>query len=246
MNTKIIDEVHFEFNIAVNELKQLSKKQPINPDCVRLSSNIYENGLFLDSIGFKNIKSAVEAKKQTEIISNNGSNNKNLILNSEQIRKSINRYNKSFPSNKFILYYQVLNILKKYNLFLGHSNIFNGNMPQKNILEIKDFCKIEGSNSDITGVDIESPLCMHNGSMLNQYHAIPNFYICAPKSNFLLNNTVIIGNEIVMNNSFTKTKLTEKLKYSNELQNPIILAPVPTTIGTVGFIIVTKCYEKTT
>jgi hypothetical protein len=243
MNT--IELIHNEFDTSVDKLLQLVEDNNIKADSLVEKEindkNKLENSEFLLKIGFNNVPVVKE-------INDLNSFNKKILLTKEKIIQKntnlsfvVSKYKKSFPEYKFILLSQIYNICEKYNLYIAHSSLYKGNIPQKNIDELKRFPFDEYFNEKYYFyIDKSKPLCDQINNNSSKYI---KYYICASYNDFLIDkNTHIIGKEIFKNEKYEKPSF--KLLKPKKVPDPIILipvniSPIPTTTD-IGFLVNTK------
>ena len=246
---KIVERIHEEFDTATKQLINISilTKQKSETLIIPKLDKLVKDGIFLNDIGFVNVNIAKDASKYKSISKKTVEDKQNLLKQSKEIDETITEYKKLFPFHKFISYSQVLKILEKYNLYLGHSSIYKGVIPEKNIHEIKLFPIDRLPNFLIPNINIKEPLCVAE-STTNNFNIVDrrskpaiNFYICAPETNFILNNILKIGHELVKDGEFNQKSFKELRKIKKLApKDPIVLVPVKTTLDMLGFMIVTK------
>jgi len=255
--TNIVDIIHKEFDTAVDKLLCISeelKKRATSIDILE-EDELVNDGKFLSQIGFGNVNVAKHAENFLEENKSIENEKSSLENKSTSISQDVQFYANLFPFHKFILHSQVLQILEKYNLSIGYSELYKGSIPQKNIDEIKDFMKhIERAQERhsrlytslyreefMFDVNLREPLCAQD-----TYHDrtnFPKFYICAPKKDFVSGSNIHhVGREIFKNNDYTHSSMLQKLRETRQkrIEDPIILLPVGTSLNQVGFIVVTK------
>ena len=257
-----VELIHAEFDTAVDRLVEISNTSIKQSESLKTSerNQVIDDGEFLRSIGFGNVKSAVEAE---EFSLNNrkilGEKNE-LSEKSSKIERTIKIYSQFFPFHKFILYSQVIAILEKYNLYLGPSQLYKGDIPEKNIQEMKEFMKYcnELKNRDYSSIlrssdstdvfirlDENKPLCSYENRKASRYTSTssPVFYICAPKKDFKNDSNIkCIGKEIYKS-EYSIPSISEAaaiIQSRQQVKDPIILTPVTTKFEQPGFIISTK------
>jgi hypothetical protein len=113
--------------------------------------------------------------------------------------EEINRFKKLYPNNRLIAYAQIDEILKRWDLYMGISTKFVGEIPTENAKQIADYIKLGNSlgssktRHDYFGYSttydykyIEYRIDQPTFSPRNpsKESSIPNLYICAPMDNF--------------------------------------------------------------
>jgi hypothetical protein len=150
--TPTVEEIHAEFDNAENKIlaeceKILSELQIPTQTQIERKSNL------MLQLGFKNsetVKQAEELEKQRKIIENT------IKISSKQAEK-IKYFKQKYPLQKFITINELERICNKYNLI--HAPIANyiKDVPEKNLLEIKNCKKLDqfdiGKNEYIIFVD---------------------------------------------------------------------------------------------
>lgn len=244
-----IEMIHRDFDTAVETLvkiadeKQKSASQLNEPK----PQSDYEDGKFLESIGFVNTVKAIKAK--------DFDSGKGKIVNvktasakeSKAIMNIIQKYQTIFPFHKFILYSQVINICEKYNLFLAPVEMYKGDIPSKNIEELKNFdFKTYKSSGCVPNIDGNEPICAQ-ALQINKYNTeYIKMYICAPRAEFIVGkNTLCIGKELYNDHNASEHSLKHPFKFKAQLKpapkDPIVLIPVQAfELGQIGFIVNTK------
>jgi hypothetical protein len=236
---EIIKKIHAEFDnsttILINIVEKEKNLHGIDDPA------ILDSAEKLKSIGFSNTKIV----KETEDLLNEY---KQTIEHKEfykNLSKVVNEYSKRFPKHKFILYSQVEKILEKYNLYLGYSELYNGDIPEKNIYELIEFNEKYKHNIDSSKFkyfDAKNiPLC---GADLNtikysEANEKTQYYICAPKKDF--QNKIKTFKREVYEPNYNLWLSNIELDAYIKARDPIILLPVKTyKLNTIGFVIVTK------
>jgi len=233
-----IQLIHNEFDTSVDKLLKISEgiqEKVLGLKNPEISSEI-EDGDFLKQIGFINTKKAQKSSNFSLIKDKILTDKTYLSEKADNIYDAVKKYQKHFPFHKFILYSQVIKILQKYNLFLGMAHLFKGDIPNKNIKEIKNFIN-KKPDKNIFIYHKFGPICINNGKD-GQFQ--PQMYICAPKTDFKSGkNIYTIGNEIYEYNDLSLADFKIEL-LRKKLEDPIILTPVITKLDQVGFIVITK------
>jgi len=238
---EIIKKIHDEFDnstsILISIVEAEKKKNSYSID----DPSLLDSTEKLKSIGFSNTK----VVKETEELLNKY---KQTIEQKEffiKLSKIVNLYSERFPGYKFILYSQVEKILEKYNLYLGYSELYNGDIPQKNIYELLEFNEkfkdnissskfkfFNAKNIPLCGIDLNSITRNGEGEKIQ-------YYICAPKNDF--QNNIKTFKREVYEPQYKLWLTNAELKSYYEVKDPIILFPVKTySLNTIGFIVVTK------
>lgn len=249
-----IELIHRDFDTAVEvlvkiaERKQLSAKQMNEPK----PEEDYEDGKFLKSIGFSSTEIAIKADafdfSKGKIITIKNANEEEAKV----IQQLIQKYQKIFPFHKFILYSQVLAICEKYNLYLAPAGLYKGEIPRKNIEELKKFdFKTFENNKILPSLKTSEPICVQdlNSYEYNSYYSStqghkPSTYICAPLNDFVQRDDVLrIGKELYIDSDVNHS-LKKWVKFESERvapKDPIILHPVKAfELKQIGFIVITK------
>jgi hypothetical protein len=240
-----IEKIHAEFNTATDKLINIAKQSAKAADNIAdlKETDTIEDGIFLKTIGFDNVPQAKKAldfslSKNTLFVQKN-----HLSKKAEKIAKIVDNYSQTFPFNKFILYSQVIEILEKYNLFIGHSSLFKGEIPEKNVKEIKSFFNNYKDTKNLARINTKKPLCSNDGCE-SYSGGYMNFFICAPKADFQTGKNIFtLEKEIYKNDEFdipSYTKAIAMNKLAKQTKDPIVLLPVRTDLNQLGFIVVTK------
>lgn len=256
----IVELIHEDFDVAVENLIAISEGIRQKNESIQLpeKDQDFETGVFLTSLGFTNTPKA----KSVEVLRETENQLKNQKFRNEKICSSINsvvsRYQATFPFHKFILLSQVLKICEKYNLYLSPAPFFKGEIPDKNIQELKNFPYEKYLTYDIF-VSATSTKPISYQSMNDNFRFSSQFrnvaynekgkdyisyitsYICAPKEDFDLKNKNIIGREIYEDEEIGKSFFSIP-KPEKAPKDPIILFPVCVRElpNECGFIVVTK------
>ena len=244
-----IEQIHSDFDTAVENLLSISAKRQRIADSIEIpqEEKDYKDGIWLREIGFGNTNLAKKASEYDNIAGKAISNKEQEMRSSEKIKNLVQKYQSLFPFHKFILYSQVIQICEKYNLYISPSKFYKGNIPKKNLEELKNFpfdvWEKSGSDySDHLTLLSNSPICNQSGSRTRSLNLNKSLYICAPLNEFELEKTENIGKEIyekpMREINPLKFRLPEKQKAPKD---PIILLPViATELNEIGFIVVTK------
>ena len=236
------EKIHEEFDTAAEKLVAISQERERIAESTKIpqEETDYEDGKFLKSMGFSN---SVLAKKAAEF-----ETSKNLVTSDKtqnvEIAKKINtvvqKYHTLFPFHKFILYSQVIKICEKYNLYLAPAKFFQGEIPAKNIEEMKNF-PWDNLKDQKFGLSNSEPV--FNQINTTKYNSISN-YICAPLNDFNKERATTVGREIFEKPQIEKEIGLRTFKYERPIKqpkDPIILVPVTVSpLDEIGFIVVTK------
>lgn len=259
---QVIQKIHNEFDTAVDaivkSLDEYKKESERKKEEVKnVDNETKEKAEVLKKAGFINTHPVRELQKiEKENISVYEASKQSEEF-AKKLRKTTEFYQNFFPFHKFILYPQVIDILEKYDLYLGHTNLYKENVPEKNVEEIKDFfanyeVKIirDGEfavggwrRSIIPFIKKGEPLCSAEPS-----HNTKDIqcYICAPRKEFVNDKGVIsVERELFYNKLFSNSGLKrfreEQRAKRQKIKDPIVLMPVSTFFeDIVGFIIITK------
>lgn len=192
----------------------------------------------LSAIGFRNSKTVVKAKKLVDDRKQT-SNNLSAL---KSLQKQLEEIKVRYPYN-IITYSQIISILEKYNLYIGHSTEYKDILPTENGEEIIKYSNVVTSNSTardffygpsyntterspyIVGrLDKTLLICAQEFVEQKRNHSLHfNFYVCAPHEMFNQEHRFIIGREMYYNPNYRKLKTV--LKKSLAL-DPIILHPI--------------------
>ena len=175
----VIAEIHNEFDTASDKLLAEAKN-------ILASDLNVEKGEKLKKLGFRNSKPAIDADTV------------NFWRNEAiEAKKWIDYYGQHYPFNKFITVFLVGQICEKYRLVCGDADIYRGDVPAKNVLEIEAF-KLRAQDTH--------KYLIENMTRVRE----TNFMICAPEKDFDMTNHIRKGNRIVV----------------KEIPDPIVLQPV--------------------
>ena len=127
-----VKQIHNEFDTSIIFL--LKKATDNSERLLKENQSMMthsQKAIELEKLGFTNTiyKQLAEKTKNT---------NKEISINTG-LQKTIEFYNTFYPLQRLILYPQVISILEKYNLYIGESNIYTGDIPDKNLSDIKNF-----------------------------------------------------------------------------------------------------------
>jgi len=247
-----IEQIHAEFDTAVDKLVQISeeRQKAAESTVIPKEEQDYEDGKFLESIGFSNTSLAKKANEFDQSLSRITSSKEQNIEISKKIDEVVRKYQSAFPFHKFILYSQVLKICEKYNLHLAPSVYYKGDIPKKNIEEMKNFPWNRLQKDDKHGNQKFSIFLDHRYPIFTQnkgytgYTSLNSNYICAPLNEFNLEGTSIIGKEIFEEFRESTDAKIKNFKYRKPVKlpkDPIILVPVNSKpLLEPGFLVVTK------
>jgi hypothetical protein len=247
MNT--VELIHHDFDTSVNKLLQIIETNTIKAETLvekeiqpNEQKNI-EDSDFLNKIGFSNTQNVQKSSQILSVNKNIKTKKLSIVNNTTALSSIISLYQSEFPNYKFILLSQIYNICEKYNLYIGHSSLFNGQIPEKNINELKQFPfdKYKNNTRFHQRIILNLPLCSQFEKNYKYSSDMINYYICASYQDFLIDkNTHIIGNEIFKNLDYEKP--TFKLIKPVKVPDPIILIPVniDSIPDDMGFLINTK------
>jgi hypothetical protein len=202
----LVEEIHDEFYSSSE--KEESKAQALL-DSIIVDKKLQDKVNTLNALGFVGCKEVDEFRKQESKI-----NPSRILID------TINAYRVMYPNHKFITKEEVVRICKKYSLVLGDCNRFIGNIPDRNLKDIKDFVIADqhqlwsvfnsfGNSQEMFG----------NVTGMNGYaQKVSNFAICAPLKDMDVRGMRLDGVEL------------KKV----QPPDPVVLCKVPQ-----GFIIVT-------
>lgn len=254
----IVKQIHNEFDTAVEKLFIYAEKSAEESKKIKVKEqqkDFKKKAILMKDLGFNNAKEVKEFEKEESKTENIRSKKENLSNLSKNLIKEINKYKIKFPGYKIITYSQVMKICEKYNLYMGKSDLYTGEIPDKNLEDIVKFDKIKNKISDKYAFLDQNPypLCEIQNLIekdeykfthkynVNYGYGTPNiftelsYHICAPANDFETKNCVKVGNEIFKSNMKNKFKL-KKI----ELKDPIVLFPIPLkSLKEIGFLIIT-------
>lgn len=251
-----VKEIHNDFDVAIESLLKFSIERKRMAESIVAPSvyDEYEDAKFLDSIGFTNSKIVNKLKEFDKVKDITVSNKVKLNKESEEISKIVSYMQEKFPFHKFIFYSQVINICEKYGLYLGGSSLYGGDIPIKNINEMKNFPmdRYFGINfGNNIGLDIpklkgSEPICAYEKGY-NEYNNSkkPSMYICAPYKEFIHKGTSTVGKEIFLDSGLSIKDIIETVRVRRIMvKDPIVLLPVYSNSMGIGFLVVTKWGEE--
>ena len=122
---QVIEQIHSSFSSAEEEL--INEAQDILKSAN--DSERVDRARNLESLGFGNAKPVKKLSREN-------------IEKAEQLRHYKSRYDRIAPMYKFITHEKVLEICDEYGIIIGPSNRYNGDIPEKNQMDIVNF-KIE-------------------------------------------------------------------------------------------------------
>jgi len=240
---KTIQQIHNDFDQAAETLVKISNEKQKIADSINepTPDNDYEDSVLLASLGFSNISLV---KKTNEFIKNKQNTVKEkleYVEESSAINKTVEFYKAKFPFHKFILYSQVINICEKYNLYLAHSSFYKGEIPKKNIQELRDFpFHVYKKNHLKPSLDPRSGI-FDQMLQISYYQDDIVTYICAPYTEFDTKNAEIIGKEIFLKNTKDFISPFKFKTIKPAPKDPIILLPVlAQELNQIGFLVITK------
>jgi hypothetical protein len=141
------------------------------------------------------------------------------------MKKIISKHQKNLPGYKFITLSQIYSICEKYNLYICDVELFNGEVPDKNIQDMSRFPtqKLK-DNGCFYRTQNNSPL--YHTYHQNYYNLNYNFFICASEDDFINNDNVVkVGREIFIDNVLSQKN---KMSFSKRerIPDPILLCPL--------------------
>lgn len=240
MNT--IEKIHNDFDVAIHKLEKIAEDRKKEAESMKEPEKeiFYDDAEFLDNLGFKNVSIVGKNNNYKESLEQTVRNKKSKIETSEVLRENIEFFSNKFPFHKFILYSQVINICEDYNLYLGPVDLYKGNIPKKNIDEIKAF-PFEVYKSVYFRRNLffgsSDPICSQSG--ISSMSDKVSLYICAPYNEFEHKKTMTTGKEIY-HRDFDLNPLNVKIPKKMP-KDPIVLLPVKAKgLRNPGFIVITK------
>ena len=246
-----IEQIHSDFDTAVEILTEISDERQRKANAIEIpqEEKDYQDGVYLKNLGFEKTELAKKVDKFNSFASEVKQKKNSNFKISDSIREVVQFYQNIFLFHKFILYSQVIKICEKYNLYLSPAQFYNGEIPQKNIEEMKNF-PLEKWNGNIyesrrASMNLSKPICEQIPSSMKSGPA--RMYICAPLNEFDMEGNTSVGREIYQKGNRDKAGILEfKLPKKEKLpKDPIILLPVQVSpLMELGFIVVTKWGEE--
>lgn len=216
---EIIDKIHGEFDNAVNVLKKhakLSKQQALE---LALPGTDLEKARELQELGFSRVTSVVSTMTDVTAVTQL---KESLLERSSSLKTIINRY-AVFPY-KIITYSQVIRICEEYGLILAPGNLYTGEVPDKNLQDIKKYPKDkiqEQFATNTTNYFFEPDFRDEPGGS-----GSTTFMICATLNEFHRENTMLVGRELIIDNSKRPKFQINKIEKRNKFKDPIVLYPL--------------------
>lgn len=246
-----IEQIHSDFDTAVETLIEISDERQRKGDAIEIpqEEKDYQDGVYLKQLGFEKTALAKKVDEFNNLTADVKRKKSSNFKISESIKQVVQFYQDTFPFHKFILYSQVIKICEKYNLYLSPAQFYNGEIPQKNIGEMRNFPfkKWDMTEYDNRRVRLnpQKPICEQITASKNS--GLAKMYICAPLNEFDMEGNTSVGREIYQKGSRDKMGILEfKLPKREKLpKDPIILLPVKVEpLMEIGFIVVTKWGEE--
>jgi hypothetical protein len=246
----IVEQIHAEFDSAVGELTNFAIKSAEKAEEIVIKEDSDEDLTLkvkrMEKLGFGNsnvVQDFNEKQNKKQKIVNKKQNLNNL---SENLLNEINEYKVKFPGFKIITFSQTMKICEKYNLHMGESKLYSGDIPDKNLQDIASFDESNAKKNMCKNYKIKYPLSNLKNLISSSgrgYYAVENghidisYQICAPLKDFNTNGCIKIGREIFTHNSDTKFNWEKpNLKFND----PIVLFPIILkSLKEIGFAIVT-------
>lgn len=245
---EIIDEIHHTFYTEVDKLLEESK---IFRE-ISIDEKLKENGDFLSQIGFNNSKVCNEYFKQVREESQvNEENN-----NKKNLYDSINYFSIKYPQYKYITKESIKKICEKYGLVYSSVSDYVGDIPQKNIEDMKKFnirdedccytvresrISMNGSIKfrQVSHSEYEKHWKSKHGTFQEAYHGSSHkISVMAMKTDWLIAANIKDFN-------LQNKKLIEFRLKTIEIPDPVVFQPVMHK-GLVGYLIVTAWGQEAT
>ena len=245
-----IEKIHSDFDTGVEILKEISDERQRKGDAIEVpqEEKDYNDGVYLKKLGFGKTALAQKVDEFNTLSADAKRKKSSNFKISESIREVVQFYQGTFPFHKFILYSQVINICEKYNLYLSPAPFYNGEIPQKNIEEMKNFPYEKWASehsSKEARLSSQKPICEQITSSMRSGPV--KMYICAPLNEFDMTGNTSVGREIYEKTDRDKSGVREFKLPKREIlpKDPIILLPVQVDpLRELGFIVVTKWGEE--
>lgn len=204
-NNLLVEEIHDAFNTS-------SGKALAEANEILANITISAKGSLLNELGFT---STAEALRSQEAIREK--------QEKEELSKIIKEYNQTYPLYKFITEENVKAICKKYGLVMGEISKYKGDVPEKNLLEIKSFNEwknnIKAEHSLVylyfnhsfgepAKIRKSDPISYPAGHFST--HEVNTYSICAPIKDMIVDS---------------RTELKDGWKLQN-IPDPVVLFPV--------------------
>lgn len=241
MNT--IEKIHNGFDTAADTLVAIStkKKEMAESMTAPEPDAEYEDGLMLAKLGFTNVEKASRAREFDNLKSSTERTKRTIENQGEAIDKVVTFYQEKFPHHKFILYSQVLKICEKYNIILAPASFYKGDIPQKNIEDMKNFpLKRYEELTTVPQLYSSSPICAQD-LIISRFSSNSIYsYICAPLNEFDTKGTSRVGYELFKEEQRGINPRNFKW-HERAPKDPIVLLPVlAKELNEFGFLVLTK------
>lgn len=222
MEKSIIEEIHSSFNSAFDNAdkeidssleKLLSEEERIvSSDFTQLEKH-FQNSTTIKVITNNRILKSTTSSKIEEI---------------KKFKRKLDEIGVKYPY-KIISYGQIVEILNKYDLYIGSSSKYIEDIPKSNMEQLKyylekidkEVCLCYGEKLPISSQDGQE-ISKNRYSNYNEYHN-PTLYICAPNTAFDKKNRTVIGREFIYD-TFLKPKF--KMLANPIIKDPIVLNPL--------------------
>lgn len=146
----------------------------------------------LNDLGFKN---SATFRSYKEVVKDKSTEATKLsrvldILNTSFIAK--------YPQYPVIGFATLVQLLKKYNLYLGYSSLFTAPIPEKNIKEIQEHKNSVRLLTNYYYKFLENPLGLRGDRTQNRQGMTPACYFAAAPRRFFTKKAVCIGNNLLV------------------------------------------------
>ncbi len=144
---KIIMAIHHEVDTAQDRILA-EAKAIINTAATKDFISANEEIELLESLGFTNSKKVRDLREKNKLISQQNAETEAILKKAQTNANLIIDYSVRYPQYKFITHDVIIYLMNKYNLSIGPISAYTGEIPLKNLKELKDGKQIEQKDID--------------------------------------------------------------------------------------------------
>ena len=190
--------------------------------------NVYGSTIQIkDIIDNPEIETAVERLSKIGLTSSKTYNKMRKHVDDKQSAKEFNdmvkqiaRIEAAHPSYRLIGLKKVLELCKKYNLYIGMMSDYTGVVPNKNLKEIEAHMAEMNKGSDNASIENINELFTH--AYEHRYTTIPKYIIAAPRKDFE-SGLIAIGRSL---QRIEKPKFVMNFNLAWPQMDPIVMSPL--------------------
>lgn len=222
----MVEKIHAEFRNSVMEYDSVLFAQ-----LSKIESQLNAIPANADPSYSRTVSEMFKTSKSVRVIETVKQKFQNLSQNKKEVKALVDELQEihvKYPY-KIIHYSQMINLLEKYNLYVGPTEQYKEHLPPSNAQEVSNF--VNGPKViERWGMTKGIPLCAQMFREHEQYRHYgksedQRLYICAPINYFNIKDLAKVGRELYVESDFPEFKMLETPNMPVP-PDPIVLAPI--------------------